>query len=109
MLYAYHIFGIVYRSEEEMYQMINESTKSFEGIDGLVSRQTFQNVDDQIASALFICDDLETVGIVKEIMNELIEKYDEFIGFTTEFSYKILEDIKYRQSYYSSHTSHIPA
>jgi hypothetical protein len=96
MKYAYLIFGILYRNEEEIKQMSDESSHLFDGIDGLISRHLFSNIEDQMASALFFCEDLESAEMVKEKMHVIIEKYDEYIDYTTEFIYKVIETVKYK-------------
>jgi hypothetical protein len=72
-------------TSKQMLKMSEEASHMFDDIDGLISRYGFSNISDEISSGLFFCDDLESAEKVKEKVHEIIEKYDEYIGYTTEF------------------------
>ena len=93
-MYAYHIFGII--TSEHMLKMSEETSHLFDDIDGLISRYGFSNVSDEISSGIFFCEDLESAEKIKEKVNKIMEKYDEYIGYTTEFIYKVVEHVKYK-------------
>ena len=85
------MFGNVYTNEKELNGLIGEYRSRFVNFPGLISRQIFFNLEGDVASSLYICEDKETAEKIKVIVNELIEKYDEHVGFTTEFIFKLIE------------------
>ena len=91
MTYAYQIFGVVYTTVKELNGFLDEHRSRFENMPGLISRRVFFQLEGDVASGLYICEDKETAEKIKVIVNEIVEKYEEHIGFTTEFIFKIIE------------------
>ena len=94
-MYAYYIWGIVRKNEEELLEMSDETSPILDNVDGLVARYTFSNVEDGITSALFLCESQESAENVKVKVNEVIEDLDDVVGFTTEFIFKVIENVNY--------------
>lgn len=95
MVYAYQIFGNFFQNEKELKRISEEYRSRFEKFDGLISRYVFEKLAEEVASGLYICRDKETAEKIKAIVHEIRDKYDEDIGFTTEFIFKIVENENY--------------
>ncbi|MFC1803889.1 hypothetical protein ACFL0D_08005 [Thermoproteota archaeon] len=78
----------MYKNEKGLNGMLEETRSRFENFDGLILRRAFSQLEDQIASGLYICEDRETAEKVKVIIHEIMEEYDDDIGFSTEFIFK---------------------
>jgi hypothetical protein len=75
--------------------MSEEYQSRFENVDGLISRYVFEQLEEEVASGLYICRDRETAEKIKEIIHEVRDKYDEAVGFTTEMLFRIVENVNY--------------
>lgn len=93
-MYVYHIFGMLTR--ENMLKMSEDTSHMFDDVEGLITRYGLSNVNDEITSGLFFCESLESAEAVKRKVHEVVEKYDEYVGYTTEFIYKIVDSMNYK-------------
>ena len=94
MDYAYQIFGNYYRDEKEFIRLSMVHRDKFLNISGVKEIHMFSQMEDEIASLLFICEDRESAEKAKKIMNEILSDIDEDVGFHTEFIFRLLESIK---------------
>ena len=92
MAYVYQIFGQLYKNSKEFEILVEEVANTFEDVDGLVSKTILSDIENETASALYLCKDRETALLAQERIKGILEKYDEHIGFTTEFIFKVIEN-----------------
>jgi hypothetical protein len=92
---VYQIFGTVETSKEELKNITSMYVDVLKEIPGLRSSSMYLEVySGEIASVHFICENLEAVEKVKEMMSEAMERFKDIIGFTTEFTFKYVEHIE---------------
>jgi hypothetical protein len=94
-MYAYQLFGIILRDSEELNELTNETRKRFENFPGLISRLVFSNVEDNIASGVYLCKDRETAERVKSVIHEIMENMDEYYHILHEFIFEIIDSTNY--------------
>ena len=84
MLYAYQMFGQLNSSKETRIKLFNELNDSFEPWEGLVSRTVLWDEENEIGNVIYLCRTQESALRAKKRVKELVEKYDEIVGYTTE-------------------------
>ena len=95
MLFAYQIFGNFDSTVKETDALLSEVGKAFEPWESLISRTVFLEKEKKVFSSLYICKDKETALLAQKRVQELVEKNEEHVGFTTEFIFEIKEEKNY--------------
>ena len=89
MTYAYQIFGHFHADEKETKELIAQLNTTFEPWGGLISRTVLDVPEDDIISVLYICEDRESALKGQKRVQGLIEKFEEHVGFSTEFIFEV--------------------
>ncbi len=81
----------MYRDSKQVAELVTEVNESFEGFEGLISRTIFSDVENDLASTQYIYEDRKTALKAQKRVQELMEKYEEVIGFSSEFIFKVIQ------------------
>lgn len=87
----YHIFGSFFNDEAEMKRLAQIYNEQLDEIKGIKSWLLMRNPEDDVSSALYVCETREDAESVKAIFDLIREKHDEDIGFNTEFIFKVVD------------------
>jgi hypothetical protein len=95
MVFVYQVFGNYYKDKIEMLQISEQKRSMIDEIQGITSRYLLSKLDDEVASAMYVCKDKETAEKVQKVFREIMDEYDDDIGFTTEFIFELIDSAKY--------------
>jgi hypothetical protein len=88
------MFGQMDTNEEERNKIIEEANEAFVPWEGVISRTILWDDEKEIASTIYFCKTYESAVKAREHVHSMREKYDPFIGYTTE----LLGEVKGCQS-----------
>ena len=91
MVYAYQIFGNYFKGVDEVRKISEQHRHVFEMASGLRNRYVFQDQSEDVFSALYLCEDLESALEMQRVMHGIMEKHEADVGFTTEFIFELIE------------------
>jgi hypothetical protein len=95
MVYVYQVFGNYYKDKIEMLQISEQKRSKIDEIQGITSRYLLSKLDEKVASAMYVCKDKETAEKVQKVFREIMDEYDDDIGFSTEFIFELIDSAKY--------------
>lgn len=90
MMYAYQMFGQLDADEETRIKLFNELNETFEPWEGLVSRTVFWDEENEVGNVVYICETRDSAIRAQKRVKELVQKYDEIVGYTTELVSKVV-------------------
>ena len=95
MVYVYQVFGNYFKGKNEMLQISVIKRRIIDEIQGITSRYLLSQLDEEVASAMYVCRDKETAEKVQSVVREIMNEYVEDIGFTTEFIFELVDSARY--------------
>ena len=78
-----------------MLEISEQKRNMIDEIQGITSRYLLSKLDEEVASAMYVCKDRETAEKVQSVFREIMDEYEDDIGFTTEFIFELIDSAKY--------------
>ena len=78
-----------------MLEISEQKRNMIDEIQGITSRYLLSKLDEEVASAMYVCKDRETAEKVQSVFNEIMNEYENDIGFTTEFIFELIDSARY--------------
>jgi hypothetical protein len=95
MVYVYQVFGNYFKGNKELLQISVNKRSIIDEIQGIKSRFLMSQLGYEVASTMYVCRDKETAEKIQTVFREIMNEYDEDIGFTTEFIFELVDSARY--------------